>query len=932
VRFVSFVCAALSVGPVVMGCRVPKGAGAGAGALGAIGASTPIGGRQTRVTFTLGNGLRVVMEENHVTPVVALQAWIGTGTADEAPEMAGVAHLTERVLSGVKSAEATGGTFTSWTSFDETVFQMVLPAPFVAAGLDAMGQTLANSAAFETAEIEGARADVIQELRLGLDDPGAVATRALFGAAFGAHPYSRPVMGSEASIRRIAPDQLAAFHRRAYVGANVILVLVGDFDARAARTRIAAAFGGLAEGVRVRPPRIALPASGAPRATVVAADVRDPRVSLGFLVPALTADDLPAVDLLAIVLARGESGGRLAGFGPPARLAGELVYNRQLASEVKASVFSSRDAGLLSLEATGLTGRIEEVVRVMLVELDRLAGEELAVDELERARAALEADVVRGKETAAGYARKLGLFATVAEDPDYEDRYLARLRALTASDLRTAAGKYLRADHLAMAALVPRGSAASGTPASAALAARLQELAATTAPRGGRAASDARPAAVTTFGNVVRVVLPSGLRVLVLRDSAVPTVSVHALWAGGVRVEESRTNGISALLAAVLPRGTRTRDAERLQNEVTAIGGAVSGVSGRDELGLRAEFLARHWERGLELLADCLRNPRFADEDVERERRLLLERLRGDEDDPRQVALRVFEGALWAKHPYRLNPSGTVESVSGLTRRRLVEHYRRHYGVPGLTVAVVGDVDVDRVVTKLAELLGDAPPAPAPASTSPPVEAALLDSSEVFQALDGATTRVVIGYPGMALRDPERGALELLAEILTGPAGRLTMELREKRQPTSSVEARAWSGADGGVFEVIFASTPEHLDATVQDLRAALGRVAMGGVAAPEVERARRALVGAHALALQRRSAVAAALARDEALGLPAGTSGRGAVDLGRITALEVARAARRILDPRHEVVAVVKPPEPAPAVARAAAKSVQGGGRPPAP
>jgi zinc protease len=942
VRFVSFVCAALSVGPVVMGCRVPKGAGAGS--LVAAGVTAPVGGRQTRATFTLGNGLRVVLEENHVTPVVALQAWVGMGAADEPPEAAGAAHFTERLLTdSAKSAETAGGTFTSWTSFDETVFQMLVPAPFVDAGLDTLGRALTNPAAFDAAEIERVRNGIIQELRLGMDDAGTIVTRSLFREAFGAHPYGRPVVGSEATIRSVGRDQLAAFHRRAYCGANVTLVVVGDFDARAVRARVASAFAGLPGVARLPLPRPVAPVPDTPRATVVAGDVRDARLSLGFRIPALADEDLPAVDLLAAVLARGD-GARLTGFGPPARLSGELVHNRQLASDVRASVWSSRDGGLVSLEVTGVTGRIEEVARVMLVEAVRLARQEILADELEPARAALEADVVRGKETSAGYARKLGLFATVADDPDYEDHYLQRLRALTAPDLRATAVKYLRTDHVAVAVLLPRGSASSTGSASGpgsasgagALAGRLQELAAATAPPAIRATAAAQSGAVTTFDDVIRVVLPSGLRVLVLRDSTVPTVSVRALWAGGLRFEDARTNGISSLLAALLSRGTRTRDPERFQNDVTAIGGAVSGVAGRDELGLRAEFLARHWERGLELLADCLRNPRFADAEIERARRLLLERLRDEEDDARQIALGAFEGALWAKHPYRLNPSGTVESVSAVTRRRLVDHYRRHYGVPDLTIAVVGDVDVDPLVAKLAVLFGDARASAAPvaASTSAPADAVRETPVEVFRVLDGTTTRIVIGYPGLPLRDPERGALELLAEILTGPNGRLAPQLRDKLQLTSPVETFAWSGADGGAFAVTLASTAGRLDATVLELRAALGRVAAAGVTAAELERARRALISAHALALQRRSAVAAALARDEALGLPAGTSRRGAADLGRATASAVGQVARRILDPRREIVAVVKPNEAPSAVARtaAAARAAQGGGRPPAP
>src|SRR5262249_6756329 len=145
--------------------------------------------------------------------------------------------------------------------------------------------------------------------------------------------------------------------------------------------------------------------------------------------------------------------------------------------------------------------------------------------------------------------------------------------------------------------------------------------------------------------------------------------------------------------AALLGRGTRARSAADVASELEGMSGSLAGFASRNGLGLRAELLAPYWERGLELVADCLRNPGFSDEEIERARRELLEQLRGQDDDGGQMAFRLFAGTLWQKHPYRLDPRGTAATISALGRRRLVDHYRRHYPIAGLTLAVVGDVD-----------------------------------------------------------------------------------------------------------------------------------------------------------------------------------------------------------------------------------------------
>jgi zinc protease len=898
VRVVSFVCATLGVGPLLLGCRTPQGSGAPALAAAAL--PVAIDGRQTRQTFTLANGVRVILEENHVTPVVALQVWVAAGTSAEPAGQGGVAHLTERlVLAAGPAADAADVTPpAAWTGFDETVFDTVVAAPFAAARLDGWGAMLARTR-FDAAALERARATALAELGRAAAAPETATSEALFAAAFGAHAYGRSVLGAASTVRALADADVAAFHRRAYVGANLTVVVVGDFDARALRSRVATAFADVPRGEALVPGPAPAAAAG-PAAVSVVTDGAEARLAVGFRLPAFADVDLAAVDLLAVTLARGRDG----------RLARELVANRQLARAASASVVGARQAGLLVLDVPLVAGGAVEAARAVFREAAQLAREALAPAELDEARAALEADLVRGNETAAGYAGKLGFFATIAGDPSYGERYLARLRALTPARVREVAAGLLRASGASLAALVPH-AATSG----ASLAARLAEAA-----RAGEASASAAeppvaPAAVSATGGVVRVVLPSGLRVLVLRDPTVPSVSAQALWSGGVRFEDARSNGVTGLLAATLTRGTRTRDAERLRADAAALGGTLAASAGRDELGVEARFLARDWARGLELLADCVLHPAFPEEEVERARRAALERVRAHEDDVDAEAARLFAATLWPGHPYRLPLLGTASSISGLTRRRLADHYRRYYGATNLTIAVVGDVDPERVVSALRSLFADGPaPLVAPLASPPPALASDAPT-EVFALATKDQAHVVVGYPGLALRAPERRAAEVLARILAGPGGRLAAELGG----TSLVDATAWSGVDGGALAFDLASTPAALDDAVASLRAALARVLAAGVSADEVDRARAALVGVDARALESRSGVALAVARDEAFGLGAGAYRRASAELAAVTPAAVAQVASRLLDPRHEIVAVARPPAP-PVVARAPA------------
>jgi len=894
VRVVSFVCAALGLGPLASACAAPSGASAPAFA----GTALPpaLAARQTRLDFELPSGARAILQENHVSPVVALQVWVDAGSADEEAGQGGLAHLTERVVLGGARADGAGAPLTAWTSFDETVFETVVAAPFAGARLDAMGAMLAR-ASFDAAEVERARVDVRGELARAAASPEVLATNALFAAAFAPRGTGRSVLGTEASVRALGAADVAAFHARAYAGANVRIVAVGDFDAQALRARLVAAFGGLSKGERGPESRVQAAVTPSSHAAVVPinGDVAPVdgagHLAVGFRVPAAHGGSAAALDVVAAVLARGRAG----------RLPRELVQNRQLAREVRATVLEGRDGGIVVVVVPLVAGRSEEALRVVLAEAARVPAE-LSQPELDEARAAVEADLARGEETVGGTARRLAR-SSAARSGD--------LGELTLDDVRAAAQSLVVASNVFVAVAAP-------TRAAEALTARLAALAGRVAPPRARATET--PIAGQAG---VRAVLPSGVRVLVLRDAGAPSVAVHAVWSGGLRTEDARSNGATSLLAATLTRGTRTRDAAHLAEDLAAVGGTLAAAAGRDELGVSATFLARRWEEGLALLADCLRHPAFAEEEVERARRAALERVRDHEDDADVAAARLYAATLWPGHPYRLPLLGTAASLSGLSRRRLADHFQRFYGAANLTIAVVGDVDAGRVVETLGALFADAPaaleaapPAPAPRTADAP--------TEVFAVAAQDQAHVVVGYPGLPLRDPDRRAAEVLAEALGGHedagGGRLSRELAG----VALVDASTWSGVDGGALVFDLMTPPASVDAAVAALRAALARAAATPLPAAEIERARAALVSADARGLGSRAAVAAALARDEALGLPAGAHRRAAPELLAVTPDAVARVARRLLDPRLEIVAVVRPPA-APTIAK-------GGRRPPAP
>jgi zinc protease len=902
------------------GCRSIGGAG---GAAGTAASPVEMGGPTTQAASRLDNGVTVVVEENHAAPVVAVQVWVAAGAADDPPALAGAASLCERLVfrgthrrgpgAAAREIEAAGGTLGGWTGLEETVYHLALAAPSLELGLDVLADALTGPT-FNPVEVAEERRLALGEIARAETSTSRAGAEALRAAAFPSEVYGRPLLGTAAAVAALTPAALAARFAETYVGANLTVVVVGDVDTRVARAAVARAFAIVPRGAAVRRPASVAPT--APRARVVLSKgpAVAPELLVGFRTPPASAEDAAAIDLLAALLARDDD----------ARLARGVMRNLALADAVSGYTFVCHGGALLALAVSPRPRRLEAAARAAVDETLRLAREEVPADELERARLGLEGDLARGEDGVEGHARRLGFGAAIAGDLGYEGRYRERLARISPAQLREVAAQLFRPDAITLAVIEPAaGSGRSDAGASG----RLEAMIADADGRADR--QQAPPAPPELSGDLARVVTPSGARIVVLRDVTAPLVAIEAAWAGGARVEDAGSNGAAAFIAALLDRGTRTRSPGQIAAEVRGMGGSLSGFADRNHLALRAQVLPGAWARGLALVADCVLNPSFPGEEVDAQRRVLLDRARVAEDDQAHLARQLFREALWPGHPFRLDPLGSTESIASLTRVRLLDHYRRRYPESRLVISVVGDVEPGRVVATLSALFaktaagapaGLAADAPADrllvlagAPPPQPPEPAHAEPVTVFRTTDKDVAEIVLGFPGAAAGDPDRLALEALAVALAADGGRIGRALQGHPPLAYRVGVSVARGFDPGYFAIELSCAPARVDAAVAAVRAALAEVAAAGLTGDEVARATRLRAGAQALTLRGQAAIADALALDEAYGLAAMSYRQVPAAMSRITTADVARAARRFIDPKREVIAVVRRQDPAP-------------------
>lgn len=859
--------------------------------------------------FRLPNGLTVVHEPNHAAPVAAFQLWVKVGSADEAPHEVGLAHLHEHMLfkgtarrgpgAIARSVEAHGGEINAWTSFDQTVYHVVMASRFAREGLDVLADAIRHSA-FDPDELTREQEVVCEEIKRSLDMPSRRASKALFAGAFQVHPYGRPVIGFEADVRGHTREKVLAFYRTHYRPSNIVLSAVGDVteaQLRAWADELLGGDWGRPEVARlVRPVE---PAFQGVRVALSTDEVKESWVHVAFQGPGVDHPDAPALDVLAMLVGQGDA----------SRLSLEVKRKRALAKDVSAWSWTPKEPGLFAASLVVNQTSVEEAFEATLAVLATMTATEVEADELDTVKALIESEAVYQRETVQGVARKLGSYESTMGGIEREAQYYEAIAQVTPAKVREVAQRYLTFDRAVVTGLLPSGSPFTEDVARAVLK-RVAD--ARPAPLPARNVAPSKP--LRTVGALGRAKpgvtverLASGATLVVREDRHVPLFSMRASVLGGLRAETETNNGISLLLSRTFTRGTARHDAEQVSHLVDSLAGSVSAISGRSSMSLRADFLSKHFERGFDLFAEVFNEPAFPEAEVARERQAQLRELAARDDRPSLVAFELFAKTMYTRHPYRLALSGEPASVEALTPKELRAWHARWFDPSQLTLAVVGDVDTAAVLDAARRAFGTSRLSGG-GRFEVPAEPPITARREARRTLAKAQTHLLLGFPGLSLTDPQQRSLEVLTTLLAGQSGRLFIELRDKRSMAYSVSASSVEGLDPGFFVVTMATSPEKVPAALSGIREELQKLKETRVPDDELLRAKRYLIGTQQIGLQRNGARASTMALDTLYGLGTERYLRYADELEAITAYDVQAVARRLLDFERETVVQVGP------------------------
>jgi len=405
-----------------------------------------------------------------------------------------------------------------------------------------------------------------------------------------------------------------------------------------------------------------------------------------------------------------------------------------------------------------------------------------------------------------------------------------------------------------------------------------------------------------------RTTLANGLRVVSAPMPTTRSVSVSVYVGAGSRYETPPEAGISHLLEHLLFKGTEKRPtAPEISEIVEGVGGVLNAATDRELTVYYAKVARPHFERAADVLMDMARNAVLAPEELEKERKVVIEELASVEDSPAQLVDILLDATMWPGQALGRDVAGTEESVTGITREATVDYLRRQYVPNNLVVAVAGAIEHEEVVAFCEQALGDwgrgAPSVWIPAVDGQSSPRVAVQYKQTEQA------HIEIAVHGCSNQNPDRFTLDLISVILgEGMSSRLFIELREKRALCYDVHSFASHYLDVGSFAVYAGVDPKKAVEATQALLAELARLRDDGVTEEELYKAKELSKGRLLLRMEDTRSVSGWLGGQEMLNGAIKTPDEIVELVDAVTMEGMGRVARKVLTGEKLSVAVVGP------------------------
>ncbi len=751
--------------------------------------------------YTLPNGLRLIVHEDHKAPIVAVNIWYHVGSKNEKLGKSGFAHLFEHLMFNgsenyntdyFQALEAIGASdLNGTTNDDRTNYFQNVPVGALDQLLwlesDRMGHLLG---AIDQAKLDEQRGVVQNEKRQGDNQPYSRDEELIQKEMYPPHhPYGHTVIGEMDDLNAAKLEDVHEWFKTYYGAANAVLVIAGDITPEVAYEKALRYFGNIAGGPTLSRPSVNIPKRFGNTRAEYQDRVPETRITMAWNATQWGVQESVWLDLVSDVLSSGKN----------SRLYKKLVYEKQVCNSAYAYFGPSEISGNFILQANLKPGKtIEEVEALINETLNEFLATGPTEEEMKRAKASYFANFIKGLERIGGFGGKSDLLAqneVYGNTPDYYKKSLGWYNTATAQNLQDVAKKWLSDGRFTLTCTPFPDYKVTGT-----------EVDRTKIPEISKEVN-------AKFPDIQRTTLKNGMKVLLTRRTESPTVVASMMFDAGYCTDKfGGKPGLASLSMNMLDEGTKSLNSLQINEKLQLLGAGINTFSDLDYSYVNLNALKQSLDPSLDLMADVVLNPSFPDADFKRLQNQQLSQIANEKKQPRSMVMRVMPELLYGKdHPYGMPMTGTGDEsfVKDFTIDDVRGFQKRWLRPNNATIVVTGDITMAELVEKLEKRFGKWEKGDVPKKVIPEVKSAgasnkiyLIDRPESQQTL------IMAGYLTKPYGEMDEAAIEQMNNVLGGDfTSRINMNIREDKH---------WSYGAGSFIQNTRGQRPYLISAPVQ--------------------------------------------------------------------------------------------------------------------
>ena len=768
---------------------------------------------------TLGNGMKLVLKENHSTPMITSVVFVNAGARYEDEKTNGMTHFLEHLLFDgtetrdrlqlTETIEEYGGYINAFTRKDLTAYLVLMPKDYIEIGLDIQSDQLFHSIIPE-AEMPKERKIVIEEIRKSNDVPSTLAEYFFNETVFEGTPYARTVLGTEEHITNMKREDIVEYYKKYYIPNNMIALIIGDFETDQ-MIEVYDKYFGVVDKQKM--PKIDLVNFTIPsghKITTAKLPVKDYYIDLALPAPHYSDPDYYPFYMLVEFMGSGETSPLTKYF-----------KDKGLASSIYASLETQKDFSMLRISAIT---EDKQNVQAILWELERiLAQPEILIPNYQT----FHGMIVSMKTNEIYLREKLHYYGfmiapmMVSTGYEFMESLVDSLENVTLTEMETVAEKYFSDLDYIGTIIEPQDETGS-------------EI------------------LTSNYSDLRRVELDNGLTVIIKQDPDSRVLAVNIFGKNRAAMEPPGKDGITDFLNRMLEKGTVKYDKETLSEKLANIGANLTVTdnpyipyddryTSRQYSFIKFETIDEYADQGLDLLAEMLINPALDSAEVDGVKREMAQALGMASGSTYQNARNNFYNLMFGEnHPFAKVPLGSQRTIMTITQENLQAYHKRFYAPNNMIMTVCTNLDTEWVLDKIKGTFGQMEQKSlGNIQIAPPRQPEGVVANNI--PMDKEQAYIYLGAPAIGINNPDYPALVVATDILSS---RLALELREVQGLAYSVGAGLSTTPEFGWYLITMGTGVDNYQTAYDGILDQIEKIKSTSVTESEIRKAQNSIWG----------------------------------------------------------------------------------------